>query len=934
MSSSNEKEFGEICGIEPKISLSMESFRVIKERKDAWLGDLVELEHVSTHQILLSKQIVIATAPQKHQEVIRGIQRRIKTTHPNIIGIKGFKYQFKEKLTISFFFESFLASAAAEFAHRAHTGTYFEESELLFSLDTCISALNHFQIHGIVHGNVTPHAIYMARSGDIKLADNGLLDQEDSLYHSIRSGQQFCYISPELLGSIRSNNKEPNLLPSMLYRSDVFSLGMTFLYAALLEEPWDCYDCSQYRFNSDALAARYRAVKKRYPGQFANLMRQLIKLDPNDRPDFVDLVLNLDSYKQKSESDDLEFVSFHKNEFSESFETTTRGKAAYERSKGNYSNVHQENTNSQQITEKKPEVSSIEPAYKVSKDRKHQSAQDSILLQDDSQGSNYIATIKKTAQQQKEFIPTVVAKQEDNAHKDSTTVEELRKAIDMRKNRAAKLARAEEIKREIEMRNVSRSTAQHPMNIIDSPNQSQITQAQSTPENLRASISYASKDIEPSSRVYFDARVVDIIKETRKTHQTMPSADPKPQRKTDSSINNVLPPPNDSFKKETFHHQETQTTAEFLTIPEKTPEFQNTNARTNVDLPKKPLRSRFDINKVNAIVNKIQKGRDIPEQRDSYETFVSAPLDITHEEIKMNPKPVPPILLDANETQNLYTPQQMFTPSSKALRSSITPSDDRLTLQDLSNTPQKFQSMLQEDSGIGMRNTYVHVPEDQLSSSQRAKKNRYNFLDDNPKLLNDISLLLSSRKSPRSHQKPTVFPGETIKPRAPVIGFSPRGYRESSGPGQSMWTQKLDSILAKVRNNPLPVPRRSPLREESSLLGPIPEERNSTQDLSSSERKRVTSPVKDYERVEIRQTEIYSPIESQKLSSDTKRARDSQYSSGRKEFSTSIEPSKPIQLSQSDKFSFHVNTAELGLPARSINKITYNGSAGGARKYF
>ena len=155
--------------------------------------------------------------------------------------------------------------------------------------------LAFLQRHNISHGYVSPQAIFMSKFGEIKLLDHTLLQNENSAYSACLQGEHIPYIAPEIMTLLKDNAPIPSDFNQ--YKADLFSLGMTFLYGALLEEPIDCYDWKTHTFLEANLSEKLNKVLSKYPGRFGNILSHVLIVDPSQRPDFIALFTKLNYYE-------------------------------------------------------------------------------------------------------------------------------------------------------------------------------------------------------------------------------------------------------------------------------------------------------------------------------------------------------------------------------------------------------------------------------------------------------------------------------------------------------------------------------------------------------------------------------------------------------------------------------------------------------------
>jgi len=93
------------------------------------------------------------------------------------------------------------------------------------------------------------------------------------------------YMSPIL---IEGYKKKLNEVSHHTFKSDVFSLGYCFLYAATLtfNSLYDIRDLDEMKAITGIL---HKYLKNRYTSKFFNLINKMIEIDEDKRLDFVEL---------------------------------------------------------------------------------------------------------------------------------------------------------------------------------------------------------------------------------------------------------------------------------------------------------------------------------------------------------------------------------------------------------------------------------------------------------------------------------------------------------------------------------------------------------------------------------------------------------------------------------------------------------------------
>lgn len=126
----------------------------------------------------------------------------------------------------------------------------------------------------------------MTEEGNLMIADHGLLNDYKDNYRKGAAGQKDVYLTPRQLEQLKAGNKAPSY---DVQKTDVFSLGLSLIYASTLEDPKNCYDWSKKTLNNNAIEAQLAKIEQSYSPSYSQLVRAMV--DPNDlsRPDFHQL---------------------------------------------------------------------------------------------------------------------------------------------------------------------------------------------------------------------------------------------------------------------------------------------------------------------------------------------------------------------------------------------------------------------------------------------------------------------------------------------------------------------------------------------------------------------------------------------------------------------------------------------------------------------
>lgn len=138
-----------------------------------------------------------------------------------------------------------------------------------------LSALEHCHKTGIAHRDIKPDNILIDTYGRPKLADFGLSSISDE--HSQCAGS-LNFMAPELHG--KHSNVD-------YYKADIWSLGMTFYYAAVGRLPWMA---NEYRDIVSAVRMGMIMYPHYLDKEYVDLLKRMLVLDPNGRATCTELL--------------------------------------------------------------------------------------------------------------------------------------------------------------------------------------------------------------------------------------------------------------------------------------------------------------------------------------------------------------------------------------------------------------------------------------------------------------------------------------------------------------------------------------------------------------------------------------------------------------------------------------------------------------------
>jgi serine/threonine protein kinase len=242
-------------------------------------------------KIILSEELDV-------QSVINEYKMCQKLKHSNVVRILGIYNNKLDTTTyvVYVLMEVGLTDWEKEIRKYNDKNLEYTERELIDIIKQLSSVLSFLQKNNISHRDIKPQNILVFKNKIYKVADFGEAKQIDNIAknlinYSLRGTE--LYMSPLLFNGLRTGQID---IKHNLFKSDVYSLGLCILYAAVTNNK-PLYDIRKY---VDMIGIRKyleKLLKGKYSQKFISLLASMLEIHEKNRPDFVELEKTMKKWK-------------------------------------------------------------------------------------------------------------------------------------------------------------------------------------------------------------------------------------------------------------------------------------------------------------------------------------------------------------------------------------------------------------------------------------------------------------------------------------------------------------------------------------------------------------------------------------------------------------------------------------------------------------
>lgn len=265
---------------------NIDEYNIIKQAGEGSYGKIYIVESKLDQTRYALKKIIAHDLTEvecfkKEFELVNSI------THENIMKIFGICIKCLDITTFAIYVLMELAILDWDDEIRNHVSNRksYKEEELISILRSLTNALAFMQKNTIAHRDIKPQNVLVFKGGVYKVADFGEAKELkiSKQLNTLRGTE--LYMSPVLYEGLKQDLQD---VRHNTFKSDVFSLGFCFMFAASLNfniiyEVRDVKDVKKLEL------ILYKHLKNKYTAKFIKVLVLMLTIEENERPDFIEL---------------------------------------------------------------------------------------------------------------------------------------------------------------------------------------------------------------------------------------------------------------------------------------------------------------------------------------------------------------------------------------------------------------------------------------------------------------------------------------------------------------------------------------------------------------------------------------------------------------------------------------------------------------------
>ena len=270
-----------------KIDLfNINDFLIMRQLGEGSYGIIYQVQERATKKRFALKKIIAhdldeVVAFQREFELVNSVD------HTNIMKIFGICIRNLDMTTIAIYvlMEMALLDWDDEIRKHLDQRKAYKESELINILKQLVSALCFMQRNKISHRDIKPQNVLVFKHNIYKVADFGEAKEVkiSKQLNTLRGTE--LYLSPILYDGLKQNKED---IRHNSFKSDVFSLGFCFIYAASLNFNI-IYEVRDVKDMKKMETILHKHLKNKYTKKFVDLLLNMLEVDESSRFDFIEL---------------------------------------------------------------------------------------------------------------------------------------------------------------------------------------------------------------------------------------------------------------------------------------------------------------------------------------------------------------------------------------------------------------------------------------------------------------------------------------------------------------------------------------------------------------------------------------------------------------------------------------------------------------------
>lgn len=252
-----------------------------------YTGQSVKVYNVKQGELLAVVKDITYPHSMTWERAIQEVNIILRLDHPRIVKIYDYFQYFSSPQTwqLVIVFERIAKDLMKDIQDRNRNRYMWRPEELLGLYAELAEAFAYLQGKGIVHRDIKPQNILIA-NGHIKVTDFGT--SKDGTYSLFKDSREWTVTgTPYFLSPLvkRGFVERKARVDHSVIKSDVYSLGLTFLIMAKLESPTTLISLKSLRRVTEEVI-----VDIVYGDTIKNILRWMLDEDETKRPDFIELL--------------------------------------------------------------------------------------------------------------------------------------------------------------------------------------------------------------------------------------------------------------------------------------------------------------------------------------------------------------------------------------------------------------------------------------------------------------------------------------------------------------------------------------------------------------------------------------------------------------------------------------------------------------------